>query len=236
MCRLQTVCSAPSIDAQPTGPTIAAITITPPAGGPWASYTVTLCPADGATCVTASCTNPASCVAPGLTPSTTYTVTVGGVSAAAVPGLTKSCYRQSHAVDSLLFLLAQLKGDGQFVPVLQPSAVRYRRGAHSITDGAGCGRQTWHNQPSLRSRHIHHLACSSTHADQRASHQPHCRHRHRHPTSWRDIHQVHIHGCASQRRRVPHYSEQQQPYCCHPRLDAWHTGTHVLPNALNGSV
>ena len=84
-----TVCSAPSIDAQPTGPTTAAITITPPAGGPWASYTVTLCPADGATSVTASCTNPASCIVPGLTPSTTYTATVGGISDAAMLGVSE---------------------------------------------------------------------------------------------------------------------------------------------------
>ena len=69
------MCRAPSLDPKPTSPTTAAITVTPPSGGPWAVYNVTLCPVGGGTCMKVQCTDPNNCNAPGLTPSTTYTST-----------------------------------------------------------------------------------------------------------------------------------------------------------------
>ena len=69
-------CSSPSLSANPTSPTTADITITPPpTGGPWASYKVKLCPAGGSTCTDVTCSNPNNCTAAGLTPSTTYSAT-----------------------------------------------------------------------------------------------------------------------------------------------------------------
>ena len=62
----------------PTSPTTATSSITPPAsGGPYATYDVTLCPASGSgTCVTSSCADPTNCRSTGLLPSTVYTAKV----------------------------------------------------------------------------------------------------------------------------------------------------------------
>lgn len=70
-------CSAPTITAQLTGSTTAGVAITPPAGGPWSEYAVTLCPiGGGSACITTKCTTPSSCPVGGLTPETTYVTTV----------------------------------------------------------------------------------------------------------------------------------------------------------------
>ena len=70
-------CSSPAVDAEPTGPTSGEVSITPPAGGPYPYYEVTLCPVGGpaSECVTTRCTTPAACPVSGLTPETTYVAT-----------------------------------------------------------------------------------------------------------------------------------------------------------------
>ena len=74
-------CSAPAINAEPTGPTSAEVSVTPPPGGPWSSYDVTLCPIGGpaSECVTTKCTTPASCPVTGLNPDTSYVTTASTV-------------------------------------------------------------------------------------------------------------------------------------------------------------
>lgn len=73
-------CRSPAVSAEPTGPTAANVTITPPAGGPWARYNVTTCPAAGpiSECVNTTCTTITNCPVTGLDPSTTYVTIVSG--------------------------------------------------------------------------------------------------------------------------------------------------------------
>lgn len=75
-------CRSPSIDANPTGPTLANVAIRPPANGPWAKFGLLLCPVGGgpssnpAKCAAATCYPGRPCKVDGLTPDTTYAVTL----------------------------------------------------------------------------------------------------------------------------------------------------------------
>ena len=71
---------APSIvDAVPTSPTTATVTINPPTGGGAVDfYQVTACPTTGGSCVTATC-DTVICTVPGLAPNTPYTVTANAI-------------------------------------------------------------------------------------------------------------------------------------------------------------
>ena len=74
------LCSAPSIvDANPTSPTSAEVTLNPPANaGPVDSYQVSMCPTTGGSCVTATCKTTV-CEVAGLKPGTTYDVTADAI-------------------------------------------------------------------------------------------------------------------------------------------------------------
>ena len=66
------------MNAEPTSPTTANVTVTPPPNGPWARYNVTLCPVAGpaSECVTRVCFTPSNCPVTGLDPGTAYVTTV----------------------------------------------------------------------------------------------------------------------------------------------------------------
>ena len=62
----------PVVSAVATAPTLAVVTINPASTGePATAYTVTLCPAGGGACVTATCPT-TTCLVPGLAPGTKY--------------------------------------------------------------------------------------------------------------------------------------------------------------------
>jgi len=68
------------LDATPKSTTTADIAITPPPGGPWQSYDLTVCPIGGpqSGCKTQTCpagTTTTTCLVTGLTPETTYVAT-----------------------------------------------------------------------------------------------------------------------------------------------------------------
>lgn len=67
------------MDARPTSPTTALVTLDVPAGsGPVDSYLVTACPKSGGSCITATCKT-IKCTVPGLMPGTTYNVTADAI-------------------------------------------------------------------------------------------------------------------------------------------------------------
>ena len=114
---------APAIDAVPTGPTTAEVTVTPPAGGPWSSYDVTLCPVGGpaSECVTTTCTTPAKCPVTDLNPDTSYVTTASGTGpmhqrrwcmpcVGVTDGLTSSCCAALLASDTSCGLFRPLAG------------------------------------------------------------------------------------------------------------------------------
>ena len=74
------LCSSPAVTGEAKGPQTATITISPPPGGPWGTYSLSLCPVGGSedaciniTCKPTSLTSP-SCPASNLIASTTYVV------------------------------------------------------------------------------------------------------------------------------------------------------------------
>lgn len=73
--------AGPAVEATPDTPTTADVLVTPPTGGPWDHYDLTLCPIGGGTCVTSTCNTaaPTACPVTGLEPETTYVTTVVAV-------------------------------------------------------------------------------------------------------------------------------------------------------------
>jgi len=71
------------VDGEATSPTTANVVVTPPAGGPWEKYELTLCPVGGplSGCKTLNCTTPSSCPVTGLTPDTSYLTTAVAIKA-----------------------------------------------------------------------------------------------------------------------------------------------------------
>ena len=75
---LTPTCSSPSIvNAFPTSPTTATVTLNPPENTsvPVANYTLSVVPAGSSSELTVTCTDPTNCHLTGLTPSVTYTLT-----------------------------------------------------------------------------------------------------------------------------------------------------------------
>ena len=104
--------------------------------------------------------------------------------------------------------------------------------AHSITAGAGCGRQTRHNQPSIRSRHTQHFAGSSSHADQHPRHQPHDRINFNGTASWRYLHKP-KHLCSPSQQWPGYYCAEQQHPSSPRGSNPWNSGKSVCLAAVD---